>query len=129
MCRCVQVHAQVAEVHTRAYAKAQPSNQPTHQPTNQSTDQLTNQPTHQPTNQSTKRLTNQPTKVIDDELNPEWDDEKVIVGVNPDETPGESTDMVIAVWDSDGPLLKGDFLGQIKIPRETLLFPAEPGQV
>ena len=65
--------------------------------------------------------------MIDDELNPEWDDEKVIVGVNPDETPGGSTDMVIAVWDSDGPLLKGDFLGQVKIPRETLLFPAEPG--
>ena len=45
------------------------------------------------------------TKVIDDNLNPEWEDEKVLVGVNPDDTP-DSTDMVIAVWDSDGPLLK-----------------------
>ena len=67
------------------------------------------------------------TKVIDDNLNPEWEDEKVLVGVNPDETP-DSTGMVIAVWDSDGPLLKGDFLGQIRLSRETLLFPTEPGQ-
>ena len=36
--------------------------------------------------------------------------------------------MVISVYDSDGPLTKGDFLGQVRIPRETLLFPAEPGQ-
>ena len=34
--------------------------------------------------------------------------------------------MVISVWDSDGPLTKGDFLGQVVISSNTLFAP--PGK-
>ena len=50
------------------------------------------------------------TKVIDNNLDPEWDEEKFTIGVSPHDT---SAEMVISVWDSDGPLTKGDFLGQV----------------
>ena len=62
------------------------------------------------------------TKVIDNNLNPEWPDEKFTVGVSSHDTAAE---MLITVWDSDGPLIKGDFLGQVVIPSSDLLSPPE----
>ena len=60
------------------------------------------------------------TKVINNNLNPEWPDERCTVAV----PPGGSTDqLVVSVWDSDGPLTKGDFLGQVTVPAAELLEP------
>ena len=64
------------------------------------------------------------TKVINNNLDPEWG-ETCALGVSPDGT-GE---MVISVWDSDGPLVKGDFLGQVVVPATTLLDPQNDGMV
>ena len=60
------------------------------------------------------------TKVIDNNLNPEWPDEKCSVAVPLE---GSTDDLVISVWDSDGPLAKGDFLGQVVVPASELLEP------
>ena len=60
--------------------------------------------------------------MINDNLNPVWEDEKCLIPVHPDGTGGE---MIITVWDSDGPLTKGDFLGQVKLTSEEILFPPE----
>ena len=60
------------------------------------------------------------TKVVNNNLDPEWE-ETFAVGVGP----GDTGDMVISVYDSDGPLTKGDFLGQVVVPAERLLKPTE----
>ena len=52
--------------------------------------------------------------------NPEWADENCTVGLNLD---GKGGEMLISVWDSDGPLITGDFLGQVVLSSETLFEP------
>ena len=63
------------------------------------------------------------TKVINNNLDPEWVDETCAVGeLSTDAKDGQ---MVIAVYDSDGPLTKGDFLGQVVVEGDTLFTPPE----
>ena len=63
------------------------------------------------------------TKVVNNNLNPEWMDETCTVGeLSTDAKDGQ---MVIAVYDSDGSLTKGDFLGQVVVEGDTLFTPPE----
>ena len=62
------------------------------------------------------------TKVVNNNLDPDWTDETVVVSVSPYDASGE---LVVSVWDSDGPLVKGDFLGQATVLAETLLSPPQ----
>ena len=66
------------------------------------------------------------TKTINDNLDPEWEEEKFVVEVLPDGSGGE--ELTLSVWDSDGPFLKGDFLGQVVLKAKHLLSPPEETQ-
>ena len=64
------------------------------------------------------------TKVINDNLNPKWEDESFTVELGAHDS-HLGAEMVISVYDSDGPLTKGDFLGQVVVSGKTLLAPPD----
>ena len=61
------------------------------------------------------------TAVVSDSVNPTWTDETALVPVDAHDS---MSDMVVSVWDSDGPMLKGDFLGQVIINGHKLMSSA-----
>ena len=67
------------------------------------------------------------TQVIDNNLNPKWDGEKFTVALGAHDS-HLGAELVIAVYDSDGPLSKGDFLGQVVVSGKTLLEPLPEGE-
>ena len=76
--------------------------------------------TRQPSTPAPQHPTTSPSHHPTIPQNPEWADESCTVGLNLD---GKGGEMVISVYDSDGPLITGDFLGQVVLSSETLFEP------